>query len=135
MTKRSTSPEDAQKIADHARQHMACQDCATAPGEPCTRPGAGRTVCRSRYIAAAIEVRRQAKPSRRTPEQEAEIAAALARLPRISREEIEACRTPGGGYSFTRERLAAWGVPWPPPAGWRAALQRGDDSEPGRTPS
>ena len=61
------------------------------------------------------------------PEQTAELEAILARLPRVSREEIEACRTPAGGYSFTRERLAAWGVPWPPPAGWRQALLRGED--------
>jgi hypothetical protein len=51
----------------------------------------------------------------------------FAGLPRIPCEEIEACRTLAGGYSFTRERLAAWGVPWPPPAGWRRALLRGED--------
>jgi len=49
-------------------------------------------------------------------------------LPRVPREEIEACRTPAGGYSFTRERLASWGVPWPPPAGWRRALEHGTGS-------
>lgn len=27
---------------------------------------------------------------------------------------------PGGGY--TRDQLAAWGVPWPPPKGWRKKL-------------
>lgn len=34
--------------------------------------------------------------------------------------EIEAARTPKGG--FTRDQLAAWGVPWPPPKGWLKAL-------------
>jgi hypothetical protein len=34
--------------------------------------------------------------------------------------EIEAARTPAGGW--TREQLAAWGVPWPPPKGWRKNL-------------
>jgi hypothetical protein len=34
--------------------------------------------------------------------------------------EIEAARTPAGGW--TREQLAAWGVPWPPPKGWRRRL-------------
>jgi hypothetical protein len=35
-------------------------------------------------------------------------------------EEIEAARTPNGGW--TRETLASWGVPWPPPKGWRKDL-------------
>lgn len=36
--------------------------------------------------------------------------------------EIDAARTPRGGW--TREQLAAWGVSWPPPKGWRKALLR-----------
>lgn len=35
-------------------------------------------------------------------------------------EEIEAEMTPAGG--FTRETLARWGVPWPPPKGWKRKL-------------
>lgn len=35
-------------------------------------------------------------------------------------EEIEAAKTPHGGW--TRRQLAAWGVPWPPPAGWKESL-------------
>ncbi|MFE8940925.1 hypothetical protein ACFYNX_26005 [Streptomyces sp. NPDC007872] len=34
-----------------------------------------------------------------------------------SPEEIEAARTPAGGWK--RDQLAAWGVPWPPPKGWK----------------
>ncbi|WP_435190027.1 hypothetical protein [Streptomyces sp. bgisy126] len=37
-----------------------------------------------------------------------------------SPEEIEAARTPAGGW--TRDQLAAWGVPWPPPKGWKDEL-------------
>lgn len=37
-----------------------------------------------------------------------------------SPEEIDAARTAAGGW--TRETLAGWGVPWPPPKGWRARL-------------
>ena len=85
-------------------------------------------MCKNRFAAAAITLSQQAKAARRTPEQAAELAAILAGLPRVSREEIEACRTPAGGYSFTRERLAAWGVPWPPPPGWRRTLLREEDS-------
>ncbi|MER7766786.1 TnsA endonuclease N-terminal domain-containing protein [Kitasatospora sp. NPDC096140] len=35
-------------------------------------------------------------------------------------EEIEAARTPAGGWR--RDQLAAWGVPWPPPRGWKQRL-------------
>lgn len=45
--------------------------------------------------------------------------------------EIEAARSPRGGWS--RDQLAAWGIPWPPPKGWRRALiakARGSYKEP-----
>jgi hypothetical protein len=35
-------------------------------------------------------------------------------------EEIEAAKTPAGGWM--RKQLAAWGVEWPPPKGWRKRL-------------
>lgn len=124
-TKR-TSPEDARQIADHAGQRP-CRSCGAGPGEPCTEPGPGRSVCKSRFGAAAVALSQQAKAARRTPAQEAQLAAILAG-PQVSREEIEACRTPAGGYRFTRERLASWGIPWPPPPGWRQALQRDENS-------
>lgn len=38
-----------------------------------------------------------------------------------TKEEIEAARTPNGGW--TRETLAQWGVPWPPPKGWKKELE------------
>lgn len=37
-------------------------------------------------------------------------------------EEIEAARTPAGGW--TRDTLASWGVGWPPPKGWKKELER-----------
>ncbi|WP_327173788.1 hypothetical protein OG599_34425 [Streptomyces sp. NBC_01335] len=39
----------------------------------------------------------------------------MAELP--SPEEVEAARAPAGGSK--RDQLAAWGVPWPPPKGWK----------------
>jgi hypothetical protein len=122
---RRASPEEAEKITAYARQHLRCDDCGAPPGEPCTQPGRGGTVCRPRYIAAAIAIRRQEKAARRTPEQAAELAAILAGLPRLTREEVEAGRSPAGG--FTRAQLAAWRVPWPPPSGWLQALLRGEE--------
>ena len=35
-------------------------------------------------------------------------------------EEIESAKTPKGGW--TRETLERWGVPWPPPKGWKKRL-------------
>ncbi len=121
---RPASPEDVRKIVAHAQQ-LPCHDCGTGPGTSCTQPGRGRTVCKSRYIAAAIAIRRQARAERRTSEQEAELAAILAGLPKLTPEEVEAGRSPAGG--FTRKQLAAWGVPWPPPSGWLQALLRGEE--------
>jgi hypothetical protein len=40
--------------------------------------------------------------------------------PAPTAEQIDAAKTPAGGW--TRAQLAAWGVPWPPPRGWRKAL-------------
>ena len=117
------------KIADHARQHLPCDNCAAAPGEPCTRPGKGGTVCKPRYIAAAVAIRRQEKAARRPPGQAAELAAVLAGLPRVSRAEIEKCRTPAGGYSFTRAWFLEHGLPYPPIAGWRQAVEWDDWGE------
>ncbi len=42
---------------------------------------------------------------------------------KIPAAEIEAARTSRGGW--TRESLARWGVPWPPPKGWKKALIEG----------
>ena len=42
---------------------------------------------------------------------------------KLSDAQIEAAKSPRGG--FTRSTLAAWGVPWPPPKGWRRALIAG----------
>lgn len=39
---------------------------------------------------------------------------------RVPAEEIEAARTPAGGW--TQAQLAEWDVPWPPPKGWKEAL-------------
>lgn len=38
----------------------------------------------------------------------------------LTAEAIDAARTPAGGW--TKAQLAQWGVPWPPPKGWRKRL-------------
>jgi len=62
-------------------RRSACH-ATTAVRRPADRApsGQGSTVCKSRYIAAAIAIRRQAKAAQRTPEQAAELAAILAGL-------------------------------------------------------
>lgn len=58
-------------------------------------------------------LRRPSKISRRKP-----ILPAIPMQP--SPAEIDAAKTPRGG--FTRAQLEVWGVPWPPPKGWRKIL-------------
>jgi hypothetical protein len=51
-----------------------------------------------------------------------------------SPEEVEAARTPAGGWK--RVQLAAWGVPWPPPKGWKGELaERWQASRPAGPPA
>lgn len=52
----------------------------------------------------------------------AETGGIALQASRPTAAEIEAARTPAGGW--TREQLAEWGVPWPPPKGWKRALIR-----------
>lgn len=46
---------------------------------------------------------------------------------KLTEAEIEAGRSLAGG--FTRAQLAEWGVPWPPPKGWKDALIAGTPLE------
>lgn len=46
---------------------------------------------------------------------------------KITKQELEAARGPKGGW--TREALAKWGVPWPPPHGWKGRLLNGPTEE------
>lgn len=45
----------------------------------------------------------------------------MAKRP-ITEAEMEAARTPKGGWNAAQ--LRAWGISWPPPAGWRKQLLR-----------
>lgn len=113
-------PELARRIEARAQGDIPCRECGARPGQPCARPETGRTVHGMRWVTAAKITKAEARAARRTPGQ----LAALAALPRIPREEIEACRLPGGGYSFTRSWFLAHGLPFPPVAGWRRAVER-----------
>jgi hypothetical protein len=41
-------------------------------------------------------------------------------MSQITEADIEAARSDKGG--FTRATLAEWGVPWPPPSGWKKEI-------------
>jgi hypothetical protein len=56
--------------------------------------------------------------ARNTPPDAAPIGGGYLPSPDV----IDRARSAAGGW--TRPTLAAWGVPWPPPPGWRAELQR-----------
>jgi len=45
-------------------------------------------------------------------------------------EEIESARTPRGGW--TKKTLIGWGIPWPPPRGWKKRLLSGSIETPER---
>ena len=47
-----------------------------------------------------------------------------------SEDDIEAARSPAGGW--TKAQLAEWGVPWPPPKGWKRQLIAADPKPPRR---
>jgi hypothetical protein len=49
---------------------------------------------------------------------------------RVTAAEIDAAKTERGGWS--QATLAKWGVPWPPPRGWRAALIEGKPIDPSK---
>jgi hypothetical protein len=122
MTKRPANPPTAQKIAAHARQHRVCEDCGAAPGAPCIRPGRGRSVHKSRFVAAATALKRQEKAPR-TLEQ----AEILAGLPKIPKSAFAAITTERGGLRATREWFLAHGIYYPPPPAWRKAAEMEDE--------
>lgn len=42
---------------------------------------------------------------------------------RLTEQDLQNAKTPNGGWN--RSTLEKWGVPWPPPKGWKAALLSG----------
>lgn len=47
---------------------------------------------------------------------------------KLTEAEIDAARSPKGAW--TAKTLKGWGVPWPPPHGWKAALLKGEPIPP-----
>jgi hypothetical protein len=73
--------------------------------------------------ASRVQARRTQEQPRRELEKEREherIMKMILAAPRRTEDEIMAAQTARGGW--TSEQLAEWGVPWPPPKGWKWAL-------------
>jgi hypothetical protein len=73
-------------------------------------------VARQHALRAKDEARRDSEMSRYR-----EYGIELRKGSPPTAEEIEAARTPAGGWE--KETLAGWGVPWPPPRGWKKSLE------------
>jgi hypothetical protein len=111
MAKREHYAESAidSPVRMAVRAAVACPNCKAKPGEFCRG---------SRNPKAKNHISRNNAYLKAHPAQAGGLTAA----------EVEAGRSGRGGW--TREQLAAWGVPWPPPKGWKAALtERGPSSE------
>ena len=71
------------QIADHALRNLPCPACGAGPGAACAPiPAPPRTVCKERFVAAAIELkdqRKAASPSREAAEASARLDLATER--------------------------------------------------------
>ena len=56
-------------------------------------------------------------------ERSTDLSSFISSMMKRTLHEIEAHQTAKGGW--TKKSLAALGVPWPPPKGWKAALLNG----------
>jgi len=61
----------------------------------------------------------QTPPAPICREQKQDLKQERAAMP--TEKEIDEAKTEAGGW--TRETLAAWGVPWPPPKDWKKNLE------------
>lgn len=78
-----------------------CPACEADPGEKCRGPRGPREACHLERIHA--------------------YAITHMGIPAPSPDQVLAAQSDRGGW--TKAQLAEWGVPWPPPKGWRRALE------------
>lgn len=50
----------------------------------------------------------------------------LRPMRKYTKQELEGLKTGNGGWN--RATLKMLGIPWPPPKGWKKALERGDSA-------
>lgn len=55
----------------------------------------------------------------KTTDEHARETTTISRIP-ITHKQIEAVKTERGGW--TKQQLSEWGVPWPPPKGWKEKI-------------
>ena len=96
-----------------AALNVPCPTCHVGAGQP----------CRSRRAISLHQGRREALADLGV---QAERLLAASRI-KLTAEEIEAGRSPSGGWSAAT--LASWGIPWPPPKGWRQRLLKDEGAD------
>lgn len=98
-----------------------CPSCGAGPAEPCMGRSGPRLPSHQGRVDVALAAK-QRKPQRGTDAVLDEPPPAVP--PAVKAEgmsaAIDAARSPSGGWS--KAQLAAWGVTWPPPKGWRRRL-------------
>ena len=88
------------EIAGHAWASTMCPTCGAEPGSACTPPpDPPRTVCRERFVAAAIELKNRRRAAEPSPEER----EACARLDLASERGTFMCDIPAADVA---DRLA-----------------------------
>lgn len=89
---------------------IGCPDCGAVVGEMCRgvwRPSLNEYRHRERLHESRIKAYQAG-------------SRAEVRIP--SPDEVMAAQTVNGGW--LKKDLASWGIPWPPPRGWKQRLER-----------
>jgi hypothetical protein len=103
------------------QNELHCVTCRT-PMRCLTPPGQEKFfyVCDQCGKSATKDSRGVKWPKPSTKTEATPRGSAQIRVP--TEAEIEAGKSPRGGW--TKKQLALWGVPWPPPHGWKQALMQ-----------
>lgn len=89
---------------------IGCPDCGAVVGE----------MCRGVWRPRLNEYRHREKLHESRVKAFAAGNQAGVRIP--SPDEVMAAQTENGGW--LKKDLASWGIPWPPPKGWKQRLER-----------
>ena len=97
--------------------NVSCPTCFARKGEPCKS-----------YRDISVHQGRRRALGDLDAEAKRLLAVSRKTVRTLTAQEIEDARSPAGGW--TAATLASWGVPWPPPKGWRQRLLKPGDGPP-----
>lgn len=116
----TSEPAFARRFRTEEILEVHCPKCGARPHDFCNRD-------QDRLSAVGRSLRSRGTPPSHTERlwlrqghDPSEFAAMRAKIRPFKEAEVDQARTPRGGW--TRDQLAKWGVPWPPPAGWKREL-------------